>query len=290
MLAARISTITDFLNRATLQLEGGAILNPLVEAERIIGDATGLSRAELYMNRHRALAVPEIEFIENAIEERLAGKPLQYILGHQQFRYLDLRCTGGVLIPRPETELLVDEVLNELKSLGDNRHVLDIGCGTGAIALSIAHEYDRARVYATDISLAAIELTRENALRSRLLDRVQILQSNLFDGLGNLRGRLDLIVSNPPYIPSGELETLQREIRFEPRLALDGGDRGLDFYQLICGQSAAFLKSGGSLMLEVGLGQAREVAGMIEATGYFTDISLIQDYQDIERIVKARRL
>lgn len=290
MLAERVSTISDLLNWATLQLEGGAILSPLVEAERIIGDATGLSRAGLYLDRGRSLSASEIGFIENAIKERLGGKPLQYILGHQQFRHLDLKCREGVLIPRPETELLVDEALKELKSLGGHRVVLDIGCGTGAIALSIAQEYGGAYVYAIDASPDAIELTRENALRGRLLDRIEVLQSNLFGELGSLKGQLDMVVSNPPYIPRGELKSLQREVQFEPQFALDGGEDGLDFYHLISEQSPAFLKSGGSLILEVGLGQAPEVAEMIETTGCFADISLVLDYQGIERIVKARRL
>jgi len=288
--AVKILTIKEAINRATLALEGGFVINARIEAERIICEATGLARAELYLNRERELTASENAFIESAISERLGGKPLQYILGHQQFRHLDLKCRENVLIPRPETELLVEEALYEIGKLGGPGLILDIGCGTGAIALSIAHEHKEARVFASDISPAAVELTKENANLNDLLDRVQVVRSNLFSELGSLRGRLDVLVSNPPYIPGKELSSLQREVQFEPRLALDGGEDGLDFYRAIIEQSPEFLKSGGVLLLEIGFGQAPGMAALLNNSGYFNDVDLRKDYQGIERIVKARRV
>ncbi|HZD59734.1 MAG TPA: peptide chain release factor N(5)-glutamine methyltransferase [Anaerolineae bacterium] len=289
MAAVKTFTIGEAINWATLQLEGGSLFGARVEAERIISDATGLARAELYLNRERTLCAPECDFIELAVAKRLSGVPLQYVLGHQQFRFLDLVCRENVLIPRPETELLVEEALVELRSLGGPRLVMDIGCGTGAIALSIAHEYSDAFIYATDVSPAAIELTGENARRSGLSAGVQIIQSDLFKDIGDLRGRLDMVVSNPPYIPHGELGSLQREVQFEPNLALDGGEDGLNFYRAIVEHSPEFLKPGGILLLEVGFGQAAEVATLCNDTGHFTRIDVKKDYQGIERIIKAKR-
>ncbi|MBE0446511.1 MAG: peptide chain release factor N(5)-glutamine methyltransferase [Actinobacteria bacterium] len=290
MAAVKTLTIGEAIGWAALQLEGGSLFNARVEAERIIGDATGLARTELYLSRERSLSAPEHEFIESAIAKRLSGIPLQYILEHQQFRHIDLVCRENVLIPRPETELLVEEALTELRSLGGPRLVLDVGCGTGAIALSIAQEYGGASVFATDISPAAIELTRENSHQNRLSTRVQVIQSDLFSSLESLRGRLDMVVSNPPYVPSGELSSLQREVQFEPELALDGGEDGLDFYRAIIGQSPGFLTPGGVLLMEIGFGQAAEVVALCNGTGHFTHVGVRDDYQGIERIVKARRV
>ncbi|MDI6716108.1 MAG: peptide chain release factor N(5)-glutamine methyltransferase [Actinomycetota bacterium] len=289
MIAERTFTVFEILKWATLELEGGSVLSPDVEAERIVGDTVGLSRADLYLNKERILCEAEVKLIEEAVKERLTGRPLQYILGCSQFRYLGLVCREGVLIPRPETELLVDEALAELKSLGGPRNVLDLGCGTGAIALSIAHEYPKANVYASDVSSQALELTRENAVLNGLAGKIQIIESSLFEALGNLVGQLDMIISNPPYIPSNELKNLQREVQFEPALALDGGRDGLKFYRLIANQSPEFLKPGGVLLLEVGVNQAASVANMLKSTGCFNSIEITKDYQGIERIVKARR-
>jgi release factor glutamine methyltransferase len=285
----RENALKDVLTQATLQLEGGAVLRPQAEAERILEDATGLSRAELYLNGERRVSLPEREFVENALGRRLTGKPLQYVLGHQQFRYLDIACREGVLIPRPETELLVEAALTELKRRGGLRTVVDIGSGTGAIAISIAHEYEKATVYTADISEQALTLTKENARSSGVSDRVHAINSDLFSGLGELTGRLDMVVSNPPYIPSGELATLQREVQFEPRTALDGGNDGLDFYRKIIRHSPEFLKSGGALLLEIGIDQASYVVALLKEAGCFTDIEVRKDYQDIDRIVFARK-
>lgn len=290
MIAVKNNTVSDMLNRTTLQLEGGSVLRPRIEAEIIIGEALDVSRTELYLRRAQGLTEAQIEFIEASVAGRLSGKPLQYILGHQQFRHLDLVCREKVLIPRPETELLVDVALDELKALGGSRHVLDMGCGTGAIALSIAHEYPGAVVYATDLSDDALELAMENTALTGLKERVRVLKSNLFDSLESLSGQLDMVVSNPPYIPTLELGSLQKEVQFEPRLALDGGEDGLNYYRAIIEHSPEYLKSGGFLIFEVGIEQAGEVKRLLMENGSFVDVVIFRDYQDIERIVKARKV
>lgn len=290
MIATKSSVIVDMLNWATLELKGGSVLNPRAEAEHIVGDAIGLSRYELYLNRDRIVPPKECDFITWAVKQRLTGRPLQYILGRQQFRHLNLACREGVLIPRPETELLVEEALKELRMLGGVRKVLDIGCGTGAIALSIAYEYKDSVVFATDISPEALKIARENAQTAGLLDQVRFIQSDIFSGLRDFKNEFDLVLSNPPYIPSGEIAFLQREVQFEPRLALDGGKDGLDFYRIIAKDSPRYLKPGGMLMFEVGAGQAAKVADLLRDTGFFASIGIINDYQNIERIVKAQKI
>lgn len=290
MVTAKTLTIFDILSWAIQELQGGLVLSPQVEAEIIVGNAVGLSRAELYLNRQQAVAKPELEFIKKAVADRTTGKPLQYILGHQQFRYLDLVCWEGVLIPRPETELLVEKALDELNTSGGFKNVLDIGCGTGAIAISIASEYRGASVYASDISAKALLLTKENARLAGVLDRVVVVKADIFAGLEDIKGELDMVVSNPPYIPSSDLSLLQREVQFEPRVALDGGEDGLDLYRAIIEDAPGYLKSGGVLLFEIGIEQTAQIADLIKSTGRFADIEVFKDYAGIERIIKARRI
>lgn len=286
------TTIGEAIKEATLELEGGSLISARVEAERIVGEALGLDRADLYLYSAQELTAPAQAFITGAVAERLSGRPLQYILGHQHFRHLDLICREKVLIPRPETELLVEEVLaglNDLRTLGVPL-VLDIGSGTGAIALSVTYEHDVARVIAVDVSDEAIALTRENAARNGQLDRVTVVQSDLFGGLQAYRGLVDIIVSNPPYIRTSDLESLQGEVGREPRLALDGGEDGLDFYRRIIEEAPAFLKPGGLLFFEIGFDQAAGVLAILEDKGGFKDIEVRKDYLENDRIIKARRI
>ncbi len=289
MIAARVSTIFDILSWATQELQGGSVLSPQTEAERIVGDAVRLSRAELYLNRQQAVASSEFAFIKRAVADRVTGRPLQYILGHQQFRHLDLVCREGVLIPRPETELLVEKALSELKS-SEGGVTLDIGCGTGAIAVSIAFENKDAMVYASDISTEALSLAKENARIAGVSDRVHVIESNLFANLEGLKEQLNVIISNPPYISSGGIGQLQREVQFEPRAALDGGEDGLDFYRAIIEDAPEYLRPGGVLLFEIGVGQAGAIVDILENSGMFADVEVFKDYAGIERIVRARRV
>lgn len=314
MPACKAQSVADMLKQVTLKLEGGHIESPRLEAEMIISEKSGLSKTELYTYVDRELASSEMETIIETVSERLTGRPIQYVLGRQKFRYLDILCRDGVLIPRPETELLVDAVIDELaimnrdfildnvEGLNGNNEidkceilcrgftVVDLCCGTGAIGLSIAHESVGTFVCITDKSSQATSLAKENAKRNNLQERVSIVESDMFGSIGHLEGVIDVLVSNPPYIRRGDLEGLQREIRFEPRMALDGGIDGLDYYRVIAEYAPGFLKSKGILLLEVGYDQCLPVMDLLEKTSLFGDIGSHKDYQGIERIVRARKV
>jgi release factor glutamine methyltransferase len=294
MTESKTKTIVDTIKWTTLQLEGGFVLNPRGEAEMIASAITGMSKTDTYMYPCRNLTPKETAAIKTIVAERITGKPLQYIIGFQHFRHLELKCREGVLIPRPETELLVEYAVSKIdienyENKAAGLIAIDLGCGTGAIGLSIAHERPDIFVYLLDNSQNALELTRDNARRNGLADRVRVVESDIFDGVTELDGVVDLIVSNPPYIKTGDLQTLQREVRHEPVSALDGGLDGLDYYRIIADQTPLFLKHKGVLLLEIGFDQREQVVGIIKDTGAFTDITVSQDYAGNDRIVFAAR-
>lgn len=247
--------------------------HPRRSAEWLLSYATGLSRVELYTHFDQPLRPDELKRMHKAVERRAEGEPLQYVTGEMAFRHVVLRCAPGVLIPRPETEMLVEYCLEVLPASKNATaaaskagstaadllqpttcNVLEIGTGTGCIALSLAEENEQVSVIATDINPQAVELARNNAATLRLSDRVQILESNLADALSESeQGSFDLLVSNPPYIPTQVLqEVVPTEVKdFEPRLALDGGVDGLDMYRALVDVAERMLKPGGYLALEL---------------------------------------
>ncbi len=253
-----------------------------------------LSREGLYVRLHSQIGKEEKEVFERLIKRRISGEPLQYILGHQEFWSIDFKVDPRVLIPRPETELLVEQTLSILSETPFKRppFVLEIGTGSGAVAISLAKEVRDIFLVATDISRDALMLAKENAKSSGVLHQIQFVHGNLFDPFRLLRERepFDLILSNPPYITCSEIEGLAREVRdYEPIIALNGGEDGLDFYRSIISQAPFYLKKGGWLLLEVGQDQGEKVSELIEKRGDFLAPQRLKDFSDIERVVKAQR-
>ena len=247
------------------------------DGEWILCEVTGKKRSEL--SEDCTLSAGKVEKIDKLLEERLTGKPLWYILGTCNFYGYDFKVDGRVLIPRPETEELVSEALKLVKA-GDR--VLDLCTGSGAIAVTVALKTG-ATVVASDVSADAVALAKENALR--LGANVEFLQGDLF---GSVTGVFDVILSNPPYIPTADIAGLQTEVKdHEPMLALDGGEDGLDFYRRIAAEAGGFLKEGGTLLLEVGEGEAEKAAEMLRG---FCNVRIIKDLEGIERIVAAVKL
>ncbi len=210
-------------------------------------------------------------------KERATGRSLSQVLGYTEFLGLEISVNENVLCPRPETELLAEQAILFLKDK-KNARALDLCTGSGCIAIALS-VFSKAEICASDISEKALETAKKNAEKHNA--EIEFVLSDAFDGVS---GKFDLIVSNPPYIPSKDIEGLDREVKdFEPRLALDGGEDGLDFYRIIAANADKYLKDGGALMLECGQGQARDIIKML--SGF--DCAIVNDLQGIERIVKA---
>jgi len=218
---------------------------------------------------------------------------MAYITGQREFWSLDFLVTQDVLVPRPETELIVEVALGLIeKSKIPNRkfHVLDLGTGSGAIAVSLAKELSAIEIWATDLSPAALAIARINAARHGVEEKICFLQGDLFEPVRDQRGFFHMVVSNPPYVRSHELGQLQPEVsRYEPRIALDGGPDGLMYHRRIITESPRFLKPGGLLTLEVGIGQAEAVVSSIEENGAYDTIEIVKDYAWHDRVVLARK-
>lgn len=262
-------------------------------------NTTGITRTEFYADPNCELKPAQQAAYEAAIARRLKSEPIQYIIGEQEFYGLTLRVTPAVLIPRPETEHLIEAVLADLKSVAPAR-ILDIGTGSGAIAIALAHHLPNAHVTATDISPAAVAIAKENATRHNLADRIQFLQSDLLDSLSEepysedaaatretRRERYDVIVSNPPYVPESDRATLHPQVRdYEPASALFAGDDGLDIYRRLIPQACTALRPGGLLAMEIGFTQRDSLAALLEA---WRDVRFLDDYAGIARVVLATR-
>jgi release factor glutamine methyltransferase len=284
-------TIRDALSRGIDILKSCGIETPVLEAGVMLCHVINCERAYLYAHGEVMLGDDEIEQFFRMINQRSLGKPLQYITGHQEFMSLDFVVTSDVLIPRQDTETLVEAVIGKLKPKEHIYHsqviepkVLDIGTGSGCIAVSVAYYIKNCRITAVDISEKALEVAELNANNIGVVDKIDFLKSDIFNNLCKGDSIFDVIVSNPPYIESGSIGTLQREVREnEPVLALDGGTDGLDFYRSIIKGAVDFLKPTGILAFEVGFDQARAVAGLMD--GKYFDINIIKDLSNIERVV-----
>jgi release factor glutamine methyltransferase len=280
---SEVWTVLKLLRWTADYFSGRSIDAPRLTAELLLADTLGLDRVGLYVNFERPLQADELAAFRARVKRRAAREPLAYILGHAEFWSLPLKVTPAVLIPRPDTELLVEAALPRL---GAGSHILDIGTGSGALAIALAHECPQCRVTAIDVSPAALAVALENARMNRVAERIDLVQQDL----ARLpAGPFDLIVANPPYIPSGELATLMPEVRdFEPSLALDGGPDGLAAYRAIAAQAGTALAVGGWLLAEVGAGQAAAVQALFAAAG-LTDTFVARDLAGIERVVGGRQ-
>lgn len=287
-------TVLELLNWSTDCFKDHHIENPRLNAELLLARSLSLSREQLYIRFNDQLKEKERGAMERLIGRRIAGEPLQYILGRQEFWSIDFKVDPRVLIPRPETELLVEQALLILSEnpLGRTPYVLEIGTGSGAVAISLAKEVGDLFLVATDISRDALLLAKENAKAGGVLHQVAFVKSDLFEPFPPLGGRepFDLILSNPPYITFSQIDELPKEVRdYEPIVALNGGEDGLDFYRRIITQTPYYLRRGGWLLLEVGQGQSRIVSQRIEEGSHFLKPESIPDLSGIERVVKAQR-
>jgi release factor glutamine methyltransferase len=283
-------TVRELLAWTAERFAGLGIDESRVDAERLLARALGCSRIQLYVQHDRLLDEDERAGFRELVRRRLAREPVAYIEGSKGFHALDLELLVDrrVLIPRPETEHLVDWLLESLRPPpAPLMHVLDVGTGSGAIALAIAKARHEVRVTGVDASPDALELARHNTQRLGLDERVTLLGSNLLDAVEIPSSGFDAIAANLPYIPSGELRGLSPEVRdWEPHAALDGGADGLTVIRRLVAQivERRALAAGGRLLLEVGIGQAELVEELLRAAG-FTDVASRTDYARIPRVV-----
>ena len=282
-------TVLSLLRRAADHLKNHHISEPRASAELLLGHVLGLDRVSLYLNAKRPLEAEELEGFSRCLERRLRREPVQFITGTQEFWSLALTVTPDVLIPRPETELLVEALLDFARETGARQmRLMDVGTGSGAIAVAAARELPKAVVVAGDLSLAALKLARDNARRHQVSERILFLCMDLFCGLG--RTLFDAVVTNPPYVKSSDFSLLPREIRdYEPRYALDGGEDGLQTIRAIIDQAPDFLRSGGILALEMGAGQAEVVGALVSRTNRYRGQHMLKDYSAIDRVLIAQR-
>jgi len=277
----------------SLLREGAAILkeagspSPYLDAQILLCHIADFSKVDIIKDRDKLLREEISDSFFHLIDERRKGKPIQYITGHQEFMGLDFYVNENVLIPRPDTEILVEKVIELLKKI-DKPVIGDVCTGTGAIAVSLAYYIPDAYVYAADISHHAIECCRMNISKHGLINRMKLLQGDLLGPLfeEGLEGRLDALVSNPPYISKNDMETLPLSVRgFEPHLALYGGEEGLDFYIRILKDAVRLLKKDGLLAFEIGYDQGYAVRKLIEDSGRFKNIEIVKDLAGLDRVV-----
>lgn len=280
---AEIWTVLRILDWTADYFKQQGIESSRLDAELLLADTLGLDRVGLYLHYDRPLNKNELEAYRALVKRRATREPVAYILGRTEFWSLPLRVTPDVLIPRPDTEILVEEALTYLDG---NSRVLDLGIGSGAIAIALAWEKKDVAVSGIDISPQAVQLASENAERNGVSDRTDFSVGNLEDFAG---GPYDLIVSNPPYIPHADLGGLMPDVRdFEPAAALDGGPDGLDAYRAILRQIPGALTAGGHLLLEVGINQSENVRQLFTDAG-LVDIKIRNDYGGTPRVVSGTK-
>lgn len=288
------TTLGRLWQDGTARLATAGIKNAANEAVWILEDALGVSRLTLRLEGDRVVGTESRCRAEAWLTRRATGEPLQYILGTQEFYGLDFAVNPSVLIPRPETEGLVEETLRLLSGMGstDALALADIGTGSGCIAVALSRGLPAARLWATDLSSAALEVAGRNAVRHGVADRIVFREGDLFAplrGLG-LEGTLSAVVSNPPYIPDGDFPGLPRAVKnYEPRLALAGGPDGLAVHRRLLHEAWEFLKPGGWLLVELGSGQADSLRALATTEGRYGKFDLVRDFAGIERVVYLQK-
>jgi len=256
-----------------------------LDAELIVLHLLGQSRAWMVAHLYEPYPAAIEHELSQALTRRQEGEPIQYITGEAEFFGLTFKVSPGVLIPRPETEHLVEEVLRLAAGI-EGLRIADIGTGSGAIAVALAHSLPAAKVWATDISPEALKIARRNAARNGVEERITFAEGDLFASLDGQR--FNIIASNPPYVPLTDLASLSTEVRdFEPHAALFGGDDGLDIYRRLIPEAKALVSPGGWLVMEIGYGQQQAVEAQLEANGY-SEIHFIPDYQGIPRVAVGK--
>jgi release factor glutamine methyltransferase len=283
-----VKMVYDILNESAKTLEAADIPSARLDAEILLSFCLGCDRLEFLKNPEIQLDQTQLIAFKNLINRRLRWEPVAYIIGCKNFWTFSLEVNKDVLIPRPDTEVIVEEILNIAKKTVSTRiKILDIGTGSGAIAIALACEIPHASIMATDISAAALDVARRNAYNLRIQNQIDFRQGDLLEPV---KGIFDIIASNPPYIGAQEYEELPEGVRaFEPREALLAGKSGLEFYEKLIYQTEDYLEKNGWLLLEIGARQEKDVRRIMETSGFYNNIEIRRDYAGLPRVIKARR-
>ena len=280
-MAGKVWTIGEIVKWSEGFFEGRGAETPRLDAEVMLSFLLGVARIYLYVHFDQPLTEGELSRYREMVKRRAAGEPVAYIVGRKEFMGLTFKVTSDVLVPRPDTETLVTAVIERLKDRGGAK-IADIGAGSGAVALSLAEYLPEVFLTAVDISREALKVARENAEKLGFSERVEFREGDL---LAPLEGEtFDAIVSNPPYIPRGETESLPSEVKAEPRLALDGGEDGLDFYRRLLKESGGLLREEGFLAVECGDGQSGRILEIAKG-GAFSEPKMYRDLAGKERVM-----
>lgn len=252
------------------------------KARRLLAFTLNVPKEYLIINNEKELSKQDFEYYKNYITRLINGEPIQYIIGKQEFMGIEFNVNKDVLIPQPDTEILVEETIKIAKEYNKPK-VLDLCTGSGAIAVSIKKYIQEAEVFASDISIKALQLARINNIDNN----INFIESNLFENINN---EFDIIVSNPPYIRTEEIKSLSKEVQNEPLIALDGGQDGLDFYRDIIKQAHNYLKSNGKLCLEIGDEQKDAITQILKSNFNYTNIKYYKDLQGNDRVIIAEKM
>lgn len=279
-----MKTVAEILRAATERLEVNGIDSPRLDAEILLAHVLNCRRLSLYVDADKILPLESIFRFNELVNRRLQSIPVAYLVGAREFFGLNFAVNENVLIPRPETEILAEFVGEYLRGLDKEVIFADLGVGSGAICVSILKFVPNSRAIAVDISESALEVAKFNAQKFHVDGRIKFFCGDLFSPL---TGKFDAIVSNPPYIPTSSLEILQAEVQREPKIALDGGADGLNFYRRIISDAPRFLVDGGLLAVEIGINQSDAVKNLFAAKN-FADIKILRDLSGIERVVAGK--
>jgi len=277
-------TVLEAINLSTDFLQKKGIQSPRINAELLLASVLKCKRLQLYLSFDRPLKQNELDSYRVLIKRRGYFEPLQYITGSVEFYNLEIKVNPAVLIPRPETELLVETII---KSANDKNQIsiLDIGCGSGAIGISLAVILPDTEVFCTDISDGAINLAEENAKQHNVYSKIKFLKHNIISQQIDFVSKLDIIVSNPPYVSKNDFDSLQNEIKnYEPRYALTDESDGYSFFKIISSKAEEKLTTGGKLFFEMAEGQGSTVKNIMQEKS-FSEIKIIKDYQNIDRVI-----
>ena len=284
---SEVWTIGKILKWTEEYFQKAQLDSPRLDAEVLLAHVLNQpERIYLYVHFDQPLEQSELAAYRECIKRRVQHEPVAYITGHRDFMGLDFKVTKDTLIPRPDTEILVEAMLQRLPAAGENSTLADIGTGTGAICLSLLNYLPKLRAMAVDISPGALAVAQENSVSLGLSQRVEFLQGDLLAPLKAKGELLNTIVSNPPYIPKADIATLASDVKaYEPMGALDGGEDGLDFYRRLLAESGDLLKDGGFLAMEVGIHQARQLEALAKDMSQWGKCEILRDLAGIERVV-----